>query len=403
MKKRILFVEDDPVLLQMYAAMLDDARDDWEVATAHDARQALQQLARSPFDVIVSDVFMPGMDGIELINEVKNRYPRTSRILLSVMSDQEKVARCLNATHQFIAKPFDVDAFKATLARIGGLDAYLRNEKLKALIGQLGTLPSFPPLYLQIMNELGSPNSSIESIAAIIARDPGMIAKMLQIVNSAAIGLAHKVGSPFEAVEYLGLGTVRSLVLSAHIFSCFERTDLKGLSIDRLWDHAIGSAVIARMIMRLEQADPADIEDAYTAGMLHDIGQLMLANSLPKQFQRTLALATESGIPLHDAELEVFGATHAGVAAYLLGLWGLPATLVEAVAFHHTPGQSDLRSFGPLAAVHVADVLEHELKAKIDNRPVKLETDYLAALGVQNRLDTWRAEAVKLLTSQNEI
>ena len=143
MKKRILFVEDDPILLQMYAAMMDDAPDQWEVETAGDGRQALQLMARAPFDVVVSDLFMPGMDGIELINEVRTRHPRTSRIILSVMSNQEKVARCLNATHQFIAKPFDVEVFRATLDRICGLDAYLRDDKAQSARRSARHAPQF--------------------------------------------------------------------------------------------------------------------------------------------------------------------------------------------------------------------------------------------------------------------
>lgn len=217
-------------------------------------------------------------------------------------------------------------------------------------------------------------------------------------MNSAVIGLAHRVSSTFEAVEYLGLGTVRSLVLSAHIFSCFERTDLDGLFIQQLWNHAVRTGMVSQMIMRLEQAVRADCEDGYVAGMLHDVGKLMLANSLPEQFQRALALAAERKISLYDAELEILGATHAGVAAYLLGLWGLPAPVVEAVAFHHTPGNSEARTFGPLTAVHAANVLEQELSsAEPCGRPAELDLEYLASLGLQDRADAWRAEALKLL------
>ena len=207
------------------------------------------------------------------------------------------MARSLDTTHQFLAKPFDLNALKGTLARIGGLDAYLQDEKLKALVGQLGVLPSFPLLYLEIMKALDSRDSSIESIAGIVAKDPGMTAKMLQIVNSAAIGLARKVGSSFEAVEFLGISTVQSLALSAHISSCFERTNLKGFSIQRLWNHAMGTGMLARTIMQLEEAGMADVEDAYTAGILHDIGKLMLANSLSEKFQHALTLAAERKIP----------------------------------------------------------------------------------------------------------
>ncbi len=403
MKKRILFVEDDALVLQLFALLMSDESDHWEVVTSKDARLALQLMERAPFDVVISDLNMPGMNGAELIKEVRTRYPHSSRIILSALSDQEKVVRCLGTTHQFLAKPFDARSLKSTLSRICGLDAYLQNDKLKVLVGQLGTLPSFPSLYVEIMAEVDSPNTLIESIASTIAKDPAMTAKMLQIANSAAMGLACRISSPFEAVGFLGLATVRSLVLSAHIFSCFEHTQLKGFSIQRLWEHATASGTLARMIMHQEQADASEAGDAYTAGLLHDIGKLMLAENLPEPFQRALALAAERQVPLHDAELEVFGATHAGVAAYLLGLWGLPAPIVEAVAFHHTPRRSDLHAFSPLTAVHVANVLEQELSAPEPcGRAAEVDAGYLDSLGVENRLEAWRAEAEKFMNSQRQ-
>jgi HD-like signal output (HDOD) protein len=400
MKKRILFVEDNPLLLQMYAMMLGDEAGAWDVATAAGGEEALQRMAQDPFDVVVSDLRMPGMSGVELLTEVQRRHPRTSRIIISGLNDQEEAARLLDSTHQFLAKPFNVNALKATLNRICGLDAYLKDENLRALVGQFRTLPSFPSLYVDVLKELNSDEPSIESIAGIISKDPAMTAKMLQIVNSAAMGLSRSVSSPFEGVQFLGLGMVRSLVLSAHIFACFEHTGLKGFPVERLWDHGMKSGRIASMILQVEGADPGDIEDAYLAGMLHDMGKLMLADGMPDRFEQALALASERGIPLHDAEMEVLGASHAGVAAYLLGLWGLPASIVEAVAFHHAPAQSELRAFGPLAAVHAANAIEHGLSAKGGpDGTVWLDLPYFAALGMEERISVWRREAIQLLAN----
>jgi putative nucleotidyltransferase with HDIG domain len=398
MKQRILFVDDNPLLLQMYAMMLDDERERWEVVTTEDARRGLEMMEEAPFDVVLCEMKLYGMHGIQFMNKIKQRFPRCSRILLSGYSDQEEFAHSLDATHQFLAKPFDVKALKSTLARIGGLDTFLKDPKLQSLAGRLSALPSFPSLYVEIMKELNADEPSIDNITAIISKDPGMTAKMLQVVNSAVVGLARKVGSPFEAVQFLGMGTVRTLAVSVPIFSSFEGGALKGLALDRLWDHAIRCAQMARAIMRHEKAEAADVEDAYTAAMLHDIGKLMLADSLPDLFQQALTIASDEKIPLHEAELRVLGATHAGVAAYLLGLWGLPAAIVETVAFHHTPGLSDIRAFGPLAAVHAANAIDHELSGAHQPGPAAgLDAAYLAAAGVQDRLEGWRVEAAKTL------
>lgn len=402
MKKRILFVEDNPILLQAYAMMLGGG-EDWEVATAADGQKALVMMQTGSFDVVVSDMNMPGMSGSDLIKEVRTKYPGTSRIIVSGISDQEEVANCLGTTHQFLAKPFNAKVLKATLARLGGLDAYLSDEKLKALVANVGSLPSFPSLYLEVMEELDAEDPSVESIAAIISKDPGMTAKILQIVNSVAFGLTRQVVEPFEAVQQIGLGSVRSLVLSAHIFSCFEPKQIEGFSIEGLWSHSMRAGRVARLIMQLQDAEPADVEEAAIAGMLHDIGRLMLANSLPDQFARAAKLAVEKQVTLHQAEMEVFGATHAGAAAYLLGLWGLPAPIVEAVAFHHTPSISDTREFGPLTAVHAADVLEHELsESHPPGSPELIDAEYLKAVGVLQNVETWRTEAKEMLQAEEE-
>ncbi len=401
MKRNILFVDDNPVLLEFYSTVLKSVRDSWEISTATSGEEALQLMANTTFDVVVSDLDMPGMDGVQLIREVRQRSPRTSRIILSGLRDQKRIAESLSETHQFIAKPCEPRVLKATLARIGGLDAYLNDDKLRSVVGRLESLPSFPSLYLEIMQELANEDPSIEKIAGIVVKDPGMTAKMLQIVNSASLGLARKITSPLEAVQYVGMGTVRSLALSAHIFSCFEHTELKGFSMSQLWDHAMKTALLAQKIMTLERADNALVEDACIAAMLHDVGKLMLANNLPEQFQQAINLAAERQIPFTQAEQEVFGATHAGVGACLLGLWGLPSTIVEAVAFHHTPRMAEAKVLGPLTAVHVANALEHELhEAEPRNEHSALDLDYLTSIGIQHRLETWRTNAETILRSE---
>jgi HD-like signal output (HDOD) protein len=162
------------------------------------------------------------------------------------------------------------------------------------------------------------------------------------------------------------------------------------------------TAKIARKIMETERADPALVEDAYTAAMLHDIGKLMLANNLTAQFQQALGLAKAGAMTFVAAEQEVFGANHAGVGAYLLGLWGMPATIVEAVAFHHQPGRADAGAFGPLTAVHVANVLEHEWSpVKTAGGAAIVDTEHLEAVGVAGRLDRWRELVVKLFQADD--
>jgi HD-like signal output (HDOD) protein len=389
--KRILFVDDTALMRDMYEAMFAGERPRWEVVTAGSGAAALQLMAQRPFDIVASDMRMDGMTGIELLNAVSKQYPQTSRIIISGLADQASAADALGSTHQFLVKPIEYKTLKAVLDRLTGLDDFLNDAKLKALVGRLRSLPSFPMLYLEIMKVIETANASLAEINDLIIKDPGLTAKILQVVNSAAMGAHQRISDPLQAVQQLGLNTVRSLALSAHVFSSFTAAQRINFPMDALWEHLMKCGDTARAIMLAEGADSVQAESAYTAGMLHDIGKLMLADSLPKEFQNALTLATTRGAPFYEIEMEVFGATHAGLAAYLLGLWGLPAPIVEAVAFHHAPERSSHREFGPLTAVHAANALEHE----VDGDHSRLNKDYLASLGVLDRLDAWRGEVIR--------
>ncbi|HWD21050.1 MAG TPA: response regulator [Verrucomicrobiae bacterium] len=390
--KRILFVEDSDLIREMYELILSNERGRWEVRTAADGPAALALLRASAFDVVASDMRMPGMDGIELLKEVARLYPQTARVIISGLGDQGFVADALGSIHQFLVKPVQIDTLKATLVRLTGLDAYLKDEKLKTLAGRIGVLPSFPSLYLEIMQAIESPDASLKSIADLIIKDPGIAAKLLQVVNSTAFGLPERVHDPVAAVQQLGLNTIRSVALSSQVFANFAPSQMNHFSADTLWTHLMNCGQIARVIMRSEGARAAEIEDAFTAGILHDIGKLMLAHSLPREFQEALSLADSRRAPLHEVELEIFGATHAGLAAYLLGLWGLPAPIVEAVAFHHIPERGASAGVSPLAAVHVANALEHELAGE----PSHISAAYLAQANLAHRLPAWREEVARL-------
>ena len=392
--KKILFVEDNDMLLEFYGLMLQADRDHWQTTLAPDAETALKILDKEVFDVVASDMQMPGMGGIELLTEVRKRHPQTSRIIISGSADQQEAAKSLNCTHLFLPKPFETRALRETLSRIGSLDVYLKDEKLRGLAGRMGSLPSFPALYAEIIQAIESPNSSIQGIADIVAKDPGITAKVLQVANSAAMGLPDKVNDPAEAVQQLGMTTVRSLVLSAQVYGSFAPGRLASFSADALWGHLMKCGELARGIMRQENAEVADTEDAFTAGMLHDMGKLMLADGLPEEYAKAMELAAREKISPIEAELEVFGATHAGLAAYLFGLWGLPASIVEAVAFHHTPEKSQHKKFSALTAVHVANSFFD------DSGTAPLNQDYLKEIGVADKLEGWQEMAADLLMEQ---
>ncbi len=392
MKLRVLFVDDEPNILQGLKRMLRTMRQEWEMQFAGNAKEALGELSQGAFDVVVSDMRMPGMDGAQLLSEVRTHYPHIVRIILSGHSDKELILKSVQPAHQFIAKPCDTEALKAMVTRACALKDLLGNDSLKRVISQMDSLPSLPTLYAEIMNELQSPKGSLDKVGQIISKDLGMTAKILHLVNSAFFGIPRQISSPEQAVSLLGLDTIKALVLTVGVFSKFDKAKLPGFSIKQLWTHSINTGANAREIAKAENVDKISIGNAFMAGLLHDIGKLVLATALGDDFKRIIFLAREQDTPFCEAEQNIIGITHAEVGAYLLSIWGLSNAIVEAVAFHHRPHGSPGEEFNAMAAVHFADALEHEMVADISsNIPNnRLNQPYLDRMGLNERLPVWR-------------
>jgi HD-like signal output (HDOD) protein/CheY-like chemotaxis protein len=390
MKKRILFVDDEAMILQGLQRMLRSMRADWEMEFVDGAEAALRLLGQKPFDVIVSDMRMPRMNGAELLTEVMKRHPTIVRLILSGYADKDLILKCVGSTHQYLAKPCDTDSLKATIARASNLEDSFRNERLKTLVRQMKHLPSIPTLYTQVVKKISRPDTSVEEIGALIGRDISMTAQVLKLANSAFFGLQQQLSSPEEAVAYLGLDTIKSLVLSIHAFSQFDKAETGALKIAALWSHSLQVASSAKRISKLEGQDAKSAEEAFTAGLLHDIGKLVLAINLPNEYSEAVRLA-HTGLELPLAEHQVFSFNHADVGGYLIGLWGLPVPVVEAVALHHCPSRATQTAFSPLTSVHAANVLEWERANSVNGTPgPQFDDGYLGLAGVSCRLVAWR-------------
>jgi len=393
MKKRILFVDDEAMVLDGLRRMLRPMRDEWEMEFCESGPIALAQMAVSPVDVIVSDMRMPGMNGAELLTRVMELYPRTVRLILSGHADHELILKCVGSTHQFLAKPCDPEAIKATVRRAAATDGALQSDTLKTLVGQMSRLPSIPSLYREIVEALQDPEVSMAVVGRIIGRDISMSAQILKLVNSAFFGLRRRVSSPDEAASYLGLDTLRSLVLSLNAFSQFEGVKVEGFSFGDLWLHSLQTGAAAKAVALCEQGDRKLADEAFVSGLLHDTGKVVMAANFPDRYAAVVRLVQAEAIEPCDAERRVFGASHSDVGGYLLGLWGLPVPVVEAIAFHHRPQLGAERTFSPLTAVHVADAFLHALAAPPGTgAEPRLDLEYLNDLGLTARVPVWRQE-----------
>jgi len=390
--KRILFVDDEPLVLQGLHRMLRSQRHEWEMEFADNAAKALERMALASFDVIVSDMCMPGMNGAQLLAEVMRRHPKTVRIVLSGHADKELILQCAGSAHHYLSKPCDPDVMKAVVQRALSRDDLLPHERLRAWVGKMEHLPTVPALYQALVEALQDSETSIDDIGRLIGRDIGMTAGMLKLVNSAFFGLGRTLSDPTEAVYHLGLDTVKSLVLAIGAFVQFCSQGAGAERVRQIWLHSLAVAACARMIASAEGAERKIQDEAYVAGLLHDVGKLVLVVNLSGEEHRMLRLAKEGERRDREAECEVFGADHAAIGGYLLGLWGLPAPLVEAVAYHHQPILGPTSAYTPLTAVHVGNALAQGAGAGDGNAAAALlDADYLRAAGVLDRLEGWRS------------
>ncbi len=391
-KKQILFVDDDPTQLQALKELMKDADEEWSVEFVASPSKALKLMAKTYFHVVFAALGMAGITGVEFLNQVWKRFPQTIRYLLAREVDHDLVTLCVLGTHQVLQRPLDRSVLWNAIRQALSVNDLVKNKGIKELVSKIRTFPSLPSVYFEVLRELGLSSASAQSIGALIGQDLGMTTKLIHMVNSAYFGMQRQISDPAEAVLVLGVETVKSLVLGIHAFSQYDKVKPLYFSIDRVWRHSNAVGNLAKRIVLMETGDEKMADEAYTAGLLHDIGKLILASNLEEQYRGALTLARDKAIPPSEVEFQVFGATHAETGAYLLSLWGLPVPIVEATALHHFPAKCSSKAFTPLTAIHVANVLEHQAHPKGEPfAQSDVNQDYLQSLGVLDRLESWRS------------
>lgn len=391
--QRIIFVDDEPQVLDGLQNVLRKHRRVWDMTFCLGAHAAIEELAKGPVDVIVSDMRMPGMDGAALLEHVKQTYPRVARIVLSGHAERDAIVRALPVAHQFLSKPCDTETLRVVIERTCYLQNLLQDDALREVIGRLDKLPSVPTTYWELTQAVAEPNVEIATIARIIEKDPAMSIKVLQLVNSAYFGLAHRMTSVSRAVTYLGIELVKGLALTAHVFATMEASPTSGFSIERLQECSLATGRVAGKFL----SDPKLREEAFTAGLVHDIGKIIVAVAMPARYSEVVKNARETHRPFYVVESEVLGMSHAAVGACLLGVWGLPFSIVEAVAFHHSPGLVTEGSCEVLAALHVADALVDASCVEEMEEPSDSVIDeaFLERIGFAARLPQWRTRGAE--------
>jgi HD-like signal output (HDOD) protein/ActR/RegA family two-component response regulator len=389
--RRVLFVDDDACILAGLGASLRRAGPGWETRFALGGQAALDLIGAERFDVIVCDLSMPRIDGIAVLERAREVQPDAVRIVLSGGAGPGAALEVTRVAHRYIAKPYREDDLRIAIDRAFELRRLLREEGWRRAAGGVMALPSCPRLYTELTELSLNPDATAARAAALVERDVAMSAKVLQLVNSAFFGLGRRIARVSEAVHYLGLETLRALVLHAGAFEAFAPTrPIEGFDIAALQHRSHLAARIARRLA----PDPRMRDDAFTAAMLHGVGLLVLARQDPYDFADAIADAQRTGTPLHEVEYAHHSSSHAELGAYVLGLWGLPEPLVDSVAHQHRIGRLAGPALDTALVVHAATVLAGDLRPDaLATRRGTLDTATLAAAGVADRVADWRALA----------
>jgi putative nucleotidyltransferase with HDIG domain len=383
--RRLLFVDDERLVLDGLRNMLRPKQRHWDMTFVTGGPEAIEELGRREFDVVVSDMRMPRVDGAAVLKHVQASQPNAVRIVLTGHTETDLALRTIPVAHQFLSKPCDAATLEGTIDRACSLQSLLTDPTLRAAVGGIGRLPSVPKLYMQINEALEKPTTSLKDVAVLIEQDMAVSAKILQVVNSGFFGLPKRVTSVHSAVTFIGINMLRRVLLSVQAFASFDTPSAPGFSVDALQKHSHLTAMVASRMFKTKR----ESEDAFTGGILHDIGKLILATRHPggesRPGMRAAPTVTPSNAPGEDP---ASGVTHAEVGAYLLGIWGLPYAVVEAVAYHHNPLAIRHKTFDVVDAVYVANLLSQE--SEDPSVPDRLDRTHLAHLGVEGMLPEWR-------------
>ncbi len=400
-KRSVLFVDDEPEVLRSLEDCLEPYRRDWQMHFAPGGEDALKILGEQRINLLVTDLQMPGMDGAHLLAESRRRHPETARVVMSGFYDKETALRLVCATHQYLPKPCELDRLTNTISRIFRLRDLLNSETLQRLVSRVKALPSPPLVYSQLMEELERDEPELDKIGQVISRDPSMSAKILQLVNSAYFGLPREISHPSEATMFLGVDLIRGLVLMAHVFTQFDSTKMAAFSIDRLMEHSWLTGVTARGLAAAEKLDTRSCDHAFLAGLLHDIGKLILMANLPQLYQDVLKTVETKRSPLSEVEADLIGTNHGELGAYLLGLWGLPDPVVEAVAFHHRPTECDTGHGSVATLVFAASELEKIKDSLAGTKAIPAAAQQeLATAGATPHIDRWWELSQRLMKKE---
>lgn len=290
----------------------------------------------------------------------KSRFSAVSR---NAYVDQFKVLLCeATKRYQSCVAGEELEADESLFRD----DIRQHRERMLKDIARSGELPAMPKLVEKLDKVISDPDASMKDAAEVVSLDPGIAAKTMQLVNSPLFSLNRKIEHLDQALSFIGLNGVRQIVFAASILGTFSSCETEIFSPRRFWEHslAVGSAasLVARTLTEKEETKSIDVDQAFLAGLLHDVGKVLIAQRYRNKYAEVFKKISSEGVQRRDAELAVFGLQHTDFGHTLLQHWGLPKCVCEAALCHHEPSASNPLEF----IVHLADAIAHGLGYSAD-------------------------------------
>jgi len=333
-KKTILFVDDEPFVLSGLRRMCYPLRNDWDFVFAESGAEAIETLQNNDISILISDMRMPGINGMELFRIVQSRFPWVIRILLTGQTDKEMYVSAMLTSHYFLSKPADFKCLSFLLCNIKNFGKYLRDINIIEFIHKTICLPSRRNILYELESIFKVEKIENSLISNIINNDISLSAQLLKFVNTSHFNMSRKITNINDAVSLLGKDILSQLVKNNNIFFQFTDDEYSKFDIDLLWSRSCKTAVMSKKLAGLWTSDVTAEDDAYISGLLHDIGKLILIRYSPDGYENVLCEVDRQKRSEVEMERELFGADHAAIGAYLVSLWGLPGIIADAINTH---------------------------------------------------------------------
>ena len=331
---KILFVDNDLHLLRSIKTGLNDQGDRWQLLFAESGAAALDLLEQTQVEVVVCNFQMPEMSGLELLTLIENLYPQTLRVMLTGNPGKTKYSQTVNICHYFFLKPLPLKGFKRFLKRAAEVLSLLDNEQLLATLNTVAALPIHPDTFSKLTSCLDHHDIQSQQLARIAGKDIALALQIFKLSCSANFSRSRGFDSLEEALVYLDLGTIRSLLATQHLLFANDRDSCTNFKLNLLQRHSFQVMQLAETLTHLS-GQQQRLNQVRLAALLHDAGRIVLAHTQPEAYREVFRRRDEQQLSSFTAaEVQVLGAGHAEVGAYLSALWGVPRCIVNAIRQH---------------------------------------------------------------------